>query len=167
MLVRPIRLWRRASLPRLPTLRSITEALETVEEMEILSVDELNLRLKMLRLPSLALERGGRPLRRELIEAAEEIGLTPLSGVRGGEVERVEPVEPLVSPDEIGWLPKSRPASGVGLRVVSTCWMSAMLDRESAFRSLLERPDFFEDLGADPGMGMDLPPPTRSSSLPP
>lgn len=62
-------------MPRLPTLRSMTEALDTVDEMEMLSVDELNLRLKMLRLPlpsPAEPDRGGRPLRFELIDAAEE-----------------------------------------------------------------------------------------------
>lgn len=69
-----MRLCRRASLPKLPTLRNMTDALETVEEIEMLSVDELNLLLKMLRLPlpSVEPEMGGRVLRREEIEAAEE-----------------------------------------------------------------------------------------------
>lgn len=60
-------------MPKLPTFRNMTDALETVEEMEILSVDELNLRLNKLRLPlpSVEPEMGGRPLRFELIEAAE------------------------------------------------------------------------------------------------
>jgi hypothetical protein len=58
----------------------MTEALETVEEIEMLSVEELNLRLKRLRLPlpsaevaaPAELETGGLGPRRELIDAADE-----------------------------------------------------------------------------------------------
>lgn len=84
----------------------MTDALDTVEEMEMLSVEELNFRLKRLRftVPPSEPDNGGLVLRRELMDAAEEppgIGGAPLSGVLGGEVDRVLPEEPLVSPDEL------------------------------------------------------------------
>lgn len=163
-------LLRLASLPRLPTLRSIIEALETVDEMEMLSVDELNLRLKMLLfvLPSAPLI-GGLVLLREAIEAAEEPRTgAPLSGVRGGEVDRVLPEEPLVSAEEYGngepsgrlveTLVRPPYARSGAAAAASTC---CSVERESALRNLPDKLFFC----LSPGVGVVRPPIVFSSSL--
>lgn len=62
--------------------------------MERLSLEEFILRLNMLRLVSLLPVSGGfAPLRDEIEAADEPESAAPLSGVRGGEVDCVEPVE--------------------------------------------------------------------------
>lgn len=136
----------------------------------MLSVDELNLRLKMLRFaPPSAPLMGGRVLLLELIEAADEPGNgTPLSGVRGGDVERVLPDDPFVSSEECGnGVPSAllvatfaRPpyARSGAAAAASTC---CSVESERALRNLPDRPFFC----LSPGVGVVRPPIVFSSSL--
>lgn len=64
----------------------MTDALETVDEIERLSLEAFILRLNMLRLVSLLPDSGG--FVRDEIEAADEAGRAPpFSGVWGGDVD--------------------------------------------------------------------------------